>query len=283
MSIFVRSSLLLLLSLTACSRWQAGTVASGTDQGAIIGGQPAVASDAVRGATVSLMRVLPNQTVLTFCTGVLISKNLVVTAAHCVEPMMNEVFYVFFGEVLPTLVNQNNLVPVGGIYYHDEYRLIPIKRNRYITSINDIALIRLGADAPEGFNPVSILADTDALQPGTGLLLAGYGVVNEATNKRTLTLNYVRVPLFKLDGDYLIADQTQGQGACFGDSGGPAFIETANGLVVVAETHEAYDGATDCHHYGEFTLISKFRSFIDKTVPKLHGDPPTYIESRDLN
>lgn len=282
MNVFVKVSLFLLLGLTACSQKQADTIVSDTNHGAIIGGQPARASDPVRGSTVSLMRVLPNKTVLSFCSGTLISKNLVVTAAHCVEPMATETFYVFFGEKLPTLVSEPNLVKVGTISYHDEYRLRPVKKNRYITSINDIALIRLESEAPEGFNPALILADTDVLQPGSPLLLAGYGVVNEANNQRTSTLNYVRVPLFKLEGDYLIADQTTGQGACFGDSGGPVFIETANGLVVVGETHEAYDGAIDCHHYGEFTLLSKFRTFIDKKALALQGEPPTYIQSHEL-
>ena len=282
MNVFVKVSLFLFLALAACSQKQADTIVSETNHGAIIGGQPALASDAVRGPTVSLMRVLPNKTVLSFCSGILISKNIVVTAAHCVEPMMSETFYVFFGEKLPTLMSEPNLVKVGGVSYHNGYRLIPVKKNRYITSINDIALIRLETEAPEGFTPVSILADTDVLKPGAPLLLAGYGVVNDVNNQRTLALNYVRVPLFKLEGDYLITDQTTGQGACFGDSGGPVYIETAKGLVVVGETHEAYDGATDCHHYGEFTLLSQFRSFIDKTVVALQGDPPTYIQSHEL-
>jgi len=281
MNFFVKSSLFLLLGLAACSQKQADRVVSPTDHGAIIGGKQATDSDPVRGSTVSLMRVLSNKTVSSFCSGTLISKNLIVTAAHCVEPMINEVFYVYFGETLPEAAGDPNLVPVGGIYYHSQYRLVPVKRNRYITSINDIALIRI-SEAPVGFAPVPILADVDVLQPGSALMLAGYGIVSESNNQRSQTLNYVRVPLFKLEGDYLIADQTTGQGACFGDSGGPAFIETVKGLVVVGETHEAYDGATDCHHYGEFTLLSKFRPFIDKAVTALKGDPPTYIESHEL-
>lgn len=282
MNVFVKTSIFLLLGLAACSQKPADRVVSQLNQDAIIGGQPALASDVVRNSTVSLMRVLPNKTVLSFCTGILISKNLVVTAAHCVEPMTNEVFYVFFGEKLPVSVSDPNLVRAGGVSYHEGYRLIPVKRNRYITSINDIAMIRLVTEAPEGFTPAPILADTDSLQPGSPLLVAGYGVVNESNNQRTQTLNYVRVPLFKLEGDYLIADQTTGQGACFGDSGGPVFIEAASGLAVVGETHEAYDGATDCHHYGEFTLLSRFRTFIDKTVKALEGEPPTYIQSHEL-
>lgn len=283
MNVFVKVSLFLLLGLTACSQKQPDAIDSDMNHGAIIGGQPALASDAVRGSTISLMRVLPNKTVSSFCSGILISKNLVVTAAHCLEPMRNETLYVFFGEKLPTQLSEPNLVKVGAASYHDGYRLVPVKRNRYITSINDIALIRLESDAPEGFTPAPILADTDVLQPGLSLLLAGYGVVNEASYQITLTLNYVRVPLVKVEGDYLVSDQTNGQGACFGDSGGPVYIETANnGLIAVGETHEAYDGAIDCHHYGEFTLLSQFREFIDKTALALQGELPTYIPSHKL-
>lgn len=244
----------------------------------IIGGTSANNKDLVAASTVSLVIDFEGSP-FSICTGTLISKNMVMTATHCLESMKTNDISVYLGAQLPKDIENAKLLKISGWATHPNYQLV-LDENEYpVTGLNDIALIRLAKNAPASAKPVPILSDRVSLPPNQPLLLAGYGLLNEIGQLVYATeLNYVHVPLVRVWDNFLITDQTGGQGACSGDSGGPAYIETARGLIVVGVTRGPHNKAIDCRHYGEYTYASKFETFIRSTTKELFGEAPQFVD-----
>ncbi|WP_413943919.1 S1 family peptidase [Bdellovibrio sp. HCB-162] len=269
--------LTVLLFVSACAKNETGNLNISESNSAIIGGTAATVKDLVTHSTVSFLMEYQGKP-LSLCTGTLISKNMVLTATHCLENLGEGIMAVYIGEKLPEVFDRSKFLKVAGWVTHPRYKLIEDQNNVPVTGVNDVAVLRLADEAPASAIPVPILDPKTNLQDGQSLLLAGYGLENELNVPVYATgLNYVHVPLAKIVDAILVTDQTNNQGACSGDSGGPAFIETAKGLVVVGVTRGPHDQAQDCRHYGEYTYASKFKSFILKATAQLKGEAPKFV------
>jgi secreted trypsin-like serine protease len=272
-------SLILALILTAaCSRQAPHLYSSGdiNSQDSIIGGAAVKSTDFVRSATVAVYTT--SRRGLEFlCTGTLISKDLVVTAAHCMQSVYT-IVYVSFGEELPK--STLSMIRVEEFVSHPDYGNVQKPgedTELYWTTEHDIALLKLSTNAPMGFSPVVIHADTDKIPLQSKLLLAGFGTTNDEKGTAALSMNQVEVTLDSLVDDYLVIDQTQYKGACFGDSGGPAYLKTAQGWVVVGATHAARPGYFDCHHKSDYTSLSKYGAFIQSMAAELRAEAPIFL------
>lgn len=283
MKLSIKKSFLLLLTLLAssCFRKDTGTLGETGTSTHIIGGTPAEESDLVVKSTVSL--IMPyEEGVYPLCTGTLISRNLIMTAAHCVEYLGDDVAFAFMGSRLPTKFNKQEVFPLRKWIMHPSYKRDVSAGGQYTTSINDIALIRLEEDMPLPSQPATILNDSVSLSVGSNLLLAGVGITNEIGEIVSATgLNQVSVPLYAIADSLLVTDQTQAKGACSGDSGGPGYLVTFQGLVVAGVVRGPHDGALDCRHYGELTDASKFKSFLLETAKELEGELPKFVTPRE--
>ncbi|WP_413584800.1 S1 family peptidase [Bdellovibrio sp. HCB274] len=263
---------LIAISTVACSRQQASDVLPVHGKNAAIIGGEAVSSEGyARKATVGIY-----YRGKVSCTGVLISKNLVVTAAHCVK-WVNDVS-VGFGEAL---LEEDKLKSVQHIIIHPDFKIVqvPIPWNpseMHPTSQKDIALLKLSEDAPEEFTPVGIYQDTDKIPLDSKLLLAGFGVTDDSEHTAAKSLNEVTVSLFALADDYLVIDQRDKKGACFGDSGGPAYISEAGTWYVAGITHGTRPGYTNCIQEADYTSLSKHTEFIVKTAEMLQAEAPIF-------
>lgn len=282
MKSFLQLSILLSFALVSCSQNNPAAIATADNSGSIIGGEKALPEDPVRASTVALMTLSHNKLTV-FCSGTLISKNLVVTAAHCFSDRGDEKFYVFFGETLPTSMDDPHLIQIESAIYHQYYQVIPNQDKTGATIVNDIGLVRLSVDAPEGFDPAAILTTSRTLVKDMQLTVAGYGVVNESPRESATTLNYAKVPFVGLVEKYLILDQSDNKGVCVGDSGGPAYLETSKGLVLLGATNGIYQQVDDCHHMTQITDVTKYRRFILAVAKKLQAHLPTYIVPHELN
>lgn len=266
------SSLLALatvLTFTACQKNISSTYGVDSKTAKIIGGEVVQPSDIVANSTVAL-KYIEGQKAYAMCTGTLIAPNLVLTASHCLRGMNKNSLRIGFS------IDVKNQLDVETMYEVAEYVTHP----KYGSDrLNDVALIALAKPAPAPYKPVAIVSRDFQMTIGMPMLLAGYGVIDDATGADTDALRKVTVPMAKiLDSDMiLVTDQTKSTGACNGDSGGPAYLEKDGILYVYGVTRGPHAGAPDCHNYGEYTWASKFETFILESAAKMKTEKPVFV------
>ena len=268
-------SFVLLTVLVSCTNAPQSDSATKPGSNAIIGGQAATGTDPVTLSTVAIVTA-KNDILKEQCTGTLISANLVLTAAHCLEGLRPTNVWIHFGENLPRPFYLNQLTQVKDFITHPEFA--PVYDAEFpATELNDIALITLKTDAPAGYSPVPIQTNTSP-HVGDKLLLAGYGHTSDVNPIRAKNLNYARVQVSRLWNSLIVLDQTAKSGACNGDSGGPAYLETDQGLVVVGVTRGAHNMSPNCHGFVEYTNATFFKVFIRESARQMEAVEPQFTE-----
>jgi hypothetical protein len=205
------------------------------------------------------------------CSGTLISKRVVLTAAHCVEGAQVDQFHVFFG---------NDIFQGSEVRRVSEISVYPQYDNQKLTG--DIALIRMSSDAPFGVTPIPHLPSSLAITSvdiGTSLEYVGFGETASGDTgvKMTMTndLDWICV---QSGGCYhagnpgaenTICQDQEPSGLCSGDSGGPAFI-IRDGIEYVAGI-SSYVGE-DCLYFGCSTKVDEYSEFVEEFVGGALGD-----------
>jgi secreted trypsin-like serine protease len=167
-----------------------------------------------------------------FCGGTLIDKDSVLTAAHCLVNPKPDKLEVVVGR---TALNQNR-----GQLRSVSHRLIHPRYNGNGYGY-DAAILKLSRPV-KGIKPIKLASakQNNLEEPGHILTTAGWGVVKQRPGPfdiRTFRMHEVSVPVvsdsrakraYQSQGlRYLpslqVAAGKKGNGACFGDSGGPLF------------------------------------------------------------
>jgi len=165
-----------------------------------------------------------------FCGGTLIDKDSVLTAAHCLVNPRPDKLQVVVGR---TALNQS-----GGQIRSVSHRFI---HPRYNGNGYDAAILKLRRPV-KGIKPIKLATakQNDLEKPGHLLTSAGWGVVKQRPGPfdiRPFRMHATSVPVvsdsrakraYQSQGlKYLpslqVAAGKKGEGACFGDSGGPLF------------------------------------------------------------
>ena len=205
---------------------------------AIVGGQTTTEYAAVGALT---------QRGSAFCTGTLVSKRLVVTAAHCLQDVRASNIRFALG---PNASSPQVQLGVSQVVPHPKYNA------KQLT--NDIGVLVLSQDAP--VTPVAINDSMTASWVGRTLTFVGYGVTSGfgakggSGVKRAVDIAVSEV------GSTQFAYADRRKNTCFGDSGGPAFAtDSAGNLTLVGVT--SYGDRT-CTQFGVDTRVDAFRSWI---------------------
>ncbi|HYX39012.1 MAG TPA: trypsin-like serine protease [Oligoflexus sp.] len=143
------------------------------------------------------------------CTGTIIARDLILTAAHC-YPQTVQGGYVLFG--IDFDGSDRKIINIAGATVNESYT----------GSHNDVAMLKLAKDIPAGYAPVKLLPPSLPLTAGDGVRQAGYGTDNEDAfgTLRTVESNYVgQSP----EGTLVI--KSGSKAACSGDSGGPLYVQ----------------------------------------------------------
>jgi hypothetical protein len=167
----------------------------------------------------------------TACTASAIARNLLLTAAHCVQPGSEYKLADLSKPRAPALK------PIARIERHPQFEM---KRLLGHLATADVALVQLPQPLPAEITPVALDDGTKAVAVGDAFVVAGYGVtargdgrtggtVRAATLVATGQPNTLQLRLF----DPRTKGETAGLGACAGDSGAPAFRETDGRLAII--------------------------------------------------
>ncbi len=258
-------------------------------QDAIINGHEA--PDPEYGSTVAIAAQI-NGIYYPYCSGVLIKKNVVLTAAHCTFNEENFDFNslfsqkkiaVIFGKNVQAADSDHIFVP-SALSIHPDYK--------HATNENDLALLWLKPDVPEIIaKPAEILDSTDRfpfyVHSHHEVEFVGYGLddqdkdgvrlhasgslvlfcANEGKGKCGMTNGY---------GEHMIVPEgtlvydIEKSGPCNGDSGGPVFISIDDQKYLIGIV--SY-GDADCASFAVSTTPADHLKWINKKiVPKKKDD-----------
>ncbi len=222
---------------------------------AIVGGAPAAAD-------VAAQTVMIVSTRGAACTGTVLARDLVLTAAHCVAPKADYAVAIL-GDGEP------RLIPAARVSVHPRFDADQFQTRR---PTPDLALVKLAEPLPARFRPARLSPETGLPEKGATFRIAGYGVTADGAMKSAGTLRSVALPSIGTTGGIMVRlSLPEGAaGACTGDSGGPAFRDGALAGVVGWAT--AAGGARGCGGVTGVTLVSLHRDWITATAKAL-GSP----------
>jgi Trypsin len=189
-----------------------------------------------------------------FCTGVVLTRAIILTAAHCVSNASDTRAY------LPG----RPLLPVRQVAKHPDFHAdAPRTRTRSI----DLALIRLAEPLPSEF-AAPPLADASPYPAGTAFNIAGFGVSHEGDEKTSGVLRIGSVKLrAPLSSVLLWLEDADGEiGGCTGDSGGPVLTTKGElaGIIAFAEG----GGSRHCGALTQAMQIAPQRVWIESIMQR---------------
>ncbi len=207
------------------------------------------------------------------CSGFLVQPLWIITAAHCAAN--GTLKYVYFKN--ENLGETAEWRDVEKVILHPDWKG---------EGLFDLALVKYKAlpqdmsGMPLNFKPVKILDEKEALALSSGMSMdiVGYGVSKVPSDTPPKKLHAL-VTIEKLWNDFFMApglitySEPELRGACYGDSGGPAYAEINGNLRVIGITQGARGRyfnrmeKVECQDgKGIYTYLMPFRDWILKSV-----------------
>ena len=207
------------------------------------------------------------------CGGSIVAKNLILTAAHCLEGVDGE------SPNLQVRVGAHSLTDGSG----QAIKVAKTYTNlEYPNLAKDIAILKLEQEITDSNAKVIQLADQaffDAnINNGTNLVVSGWGALTQGGHSpdklMEVTVPYVSNDICNssaaYDGQIQATEmcagfQAGGKDSCQGDSGGPLVYQNNNHFVQVGVVSWG-DGCAVENKYGVYGDVAKLRSWIDSAM-----------------
>lgn len=206
-----------------------------------------------------------------FCSGAVLTRDLVLTAAHCVPPNFDYKLIEYDSLRQPTLRD------VAHVVRHPQFDP-EAARNHRVTA--DLALVKLAEPLAANYVPVAIGVRAK-IAVGDKFIVAGYGEAtrgdrNSRGTARTATLVATGQPgtLQLRLVDPATKGDRPGLGACNGDSGAPVFDMSGGRLALIGVVSwSTGPGNSDgCGGLTGVTPVGRYRDWVVETAGKM-GSP----------
>ena len=202
------------------------------------------------------------------CSGTLIAPDVVLTAGHCagIKPVQ-------------IVANTTDYAESGGVRGHvAKTQAYPSWQTEY-----DVAVLVLASEVKQvAPRRIGTKCTFDGFSRETEVRLVGFGATNESGTATNTHLKQAMTAVLDPEcvggngckkaiapGGEFVAGGTGHADSCFGDSGGPVYLDTPAGAVVIGAVSRGVDGAaTPCGGGGIYVRTDKLVDWIEETTER---------------
>lgn len=208
------------------------------------------------------------------CTATALTKDVLLTAAHCVADSIPEETFMLTSSTQSCesgFDSTRDQISVRKIVVHEGYTPADDSSAEYIT--NDLALVFLKKSLPASY-PTYKIAESDAVSTDGYLYFWGFGeVANGRGGAGLLRKTQTSSNDYEIDQGLkrITVNQSTGHGICHGDSGGPGFVKQ-NGELKILGVNSFVSGtdiASECSGQSTLTLASSYKAWLENELAKL--------------